>query len=179
MEEKWSDVDQQGKNGNTTSSDAGSSNTPGNKVEESHPHSLSPGAIAGIAIGGVVVLALLGGLVYLCGRHKSVKDLLKNNSSISPAKETNIYEPASPGYTEANYPNLIKSPAMTESSFGPMSHYGAYSDRSISPPPDERAQSIYGVLAGRQSVQTHSPSWPAPQYEEVHEADSYGVKATS
>lgn len=121
---------------------------PADKATEESSSRLGTGAIAGIAVGGAVVLALAGGLVYMCGRHKSFKDMLKgNNTNAKLHPESTIYEPTSPGFSEANYPNMNKSPAMSDARFSAMSYTGAYSDRSVSPPPDEHTHSLYGVLA--------------------------------
>lgn len=167
-EEKASDVPQDTNTGQSNES-----------VPKDHPHSsgLSKGAIAGIAVGGAVVIALAAALIYMCGRHKSFKDII-NSSKTATNKDSTTYEPASPGMTEANYSNASKSPAMTDSRFSAVSYNGAYSDRSISPPLDERTQSLYGVMHAGHSPNMQSAQWPAPapQYEAIHEADSLGVK---
>lgn len=155
---------------------------------KAHPHPLSTGAIVGIAIGGVLVLALAGGIFYMCGRHKSFKEIMKRPSSSSKngngnangggIDATTAYHPASPGLSEAHYPN-IKSPAMSDARFSGNSYGGGGADsyRSVSPPPmDERGHSLYGVMnsGGQPSPGMPSPSWPgpAPHYQEMHEADS-------
>jgi hypothetical protein len=148
-----------------------------NDVKKGHPHSLSTGAIAGIAVGGVAVLLLGGALVYMCGRHKSFKDLLKQTGNNNSVDDGTAYQPASPGLSEAHYPNMIKSPAMTDSRFSALTYSGADSYRSASPPPDERTHSLYGVINGYQSPDVASPSWPSPRYEEMYEADSNAIKA--
>jgi len=182
-EEKASDVPQD--------NNSGQSNINNTANNHSHPSSnkLNTGAIVGIAIGGVVLIALIGALIYMCGRHKSLKDVVnRDKSNKNHNSDSSMYEPASPGMTEANYANsnypsslTAKSPAMTNvGRFSAVSYGQAYSDRSVSPPPDERTQSLYGVMHGGHSPNMQSPQWaPAPMYQEVHEADSRDVKGHS
>jgi len=55
--------------------------TSANGQNQGSHHSLSGGAIAGIVIGGVVVLALAAALFYFVGSNKTYKDVLKANRS--------------------------------------------------------------------------------------------------
>jgi hypothetical protein len=71
-----------------------SSSTPTTAPVTTGRHGLSGGAIAGIAVGGVVVVLLCGLLFFYMGRTKSLKDVLKRNSATVPVNQT----PQDPSY---------------------------------------------------------------------------------
>lgn len=52
-------------------------------ASHSHP-ALTSSAIAGIAIGGAAVLLLLAAVVYLCGRQKTIGEILRRNHHVPP-----------------------------------------------------------------------------------------------
>ncbi|KAI0835642.1 hypothetical protein F5Y06DRAFT_305850 [Hypoxylon sp. FL0890] len=82
--------------------------------------SLSGGAIAGIAIGGVAVVAIIGALIYLCGRKGGIEKGYRRSTMAGGPP---------PPMIEASYnDNGPKSPPMS-------SPYGMYSDPYRSPSP--------------------------------------------
>jgi hypothetical protein len=99
-------------------------------------HSLSTGAIVGVAIGAVVIAILAGALIWMCARQRAVKELEKR---MGPTHNT--YMPASQGVPEGYYSNTQK-PAMRDSGrfSGQTYHSPAETEsyRSRSPPIDDR-----------------------------------------
>lgn len=123
----------------------------------SHP-ALSTGAIAGIAIGGAAVLLLGAALIYLCGRQRTMGELLRHNQHPPPPPSY----VSGPGHmsmaSSAAYP---KSPHMEVDPHRYSAQGGFYngeneSYRSRSPPIDERGE--FQNLAGNASpVRAGSP----------------------
>jgi hypothetical protein len=93
----------------------------GNTGHSDH-HSLSGGAIAGIVIGGVVVLALAAALFYFIGRSKTYKDMWKGHKSETAGNASaagdNIgpWTPA-PAMGSGHHPNRMSN--MTQYSQAP------------------------------------------------------------
>ncbi|PMD41889.1 hypothetical protein L207DRAFT_582311 [Hyaloscypha variabilis F] len=139
--------------------------------------SLPTGAIIGIAIGGVALLALAAALLYMCGRQKTVKDMLRQSQ---PPPNHNSYQPqpSSPGFSEANYANIQKEPNMAVSQ---DLHHSAQSfapptERSMSPPVDEHSgmMGMHPLHAGARGyspgfmspglISPDTPGYPSPVY---------------
>jgi hypothetical protein len=60
-----------------------------------------------IAIGRVVVLILAAALIYMCGRQKTMVEMLRHSQA--PTKPGhNTYLAVRPEMSEANYPNFQK-----------------------------------------------------------------------
>ncbi|KEQ60164.1 uncharacterized protein M437DRAFT_55190 [Aureobasidium melanogenum CBS 110374] len=77
-----------------------------------HSVTLSGGAIAGIAVAGVVVLALACALFWFVGRHRTLKDSLKSSSQHSGAVESWV--------NSTNPPSTVGGPSsMRPPSYGP------------------------------------------------------------
>ncbi|CAD6452140.1 c12dab74-874d-4bee-8431-555e9fafc929 [Sclerotinia trifoliorum] len=131
-----------------------------------------PGAIAGIVISAVAVIALAGALFYMCGRHRTMKEVLHNGSAgpqTNDAFDNNHNSYMSQGgksVSEVNYRSMSKFSSglsgldTASGRFSP--HYGAYTDpdansfRSRSPPMDEVGMQT--VRNGQyQSVSVGSP----------------------
>lgn len=163
--------------------------------------SFPPGAIAGIVVGTVVVIALAGALFYMCGRHRTMKEIFHNGPSTGP-QNNNPFDNNHNSYmsqhgntaSEANYSNMPKfSSGMSgmDAASGRFSaHHGAYtysdtnSFRSRSPPVDEMGMQT--VRNGQyQSVSVGSPvgspGFPSPSYNhEAHlAAQQYGGSTLS
>ncbi|PVH78932.1 hypothetical protein DL98DRAFT_560983 [Cadophora sp. DSE1049] len=121
-----------------------------------HPHSsskpsLGAGPIAGIVIGAVAVVALASALLYMCGRRQSVKEILQHQATAQPPNH-NSYQPTVSGISEAQHPNMQKTPIVAEGRW-----VGAETEsyRSLSPPADERT----GMMqTGRLTPQQGQPS---------------------
>jgi len=166
-------------------------NTSAPAVVETKKSGLSGGAIAGIAIGAAIALILGAAVVYMCGRQKTMGEILRNSQQ-PPAH--NIYQPASPGLSEAQYPNMQKTPNTISDGFSggaPYAH-GAETEsyRSASPPIDERTGMIqttqhsimspgsFGPGPGQPSPSLSGLASPgsaglvSPMYYQPHEADS-------
>ncbi|KAI9651029.1 hypothetical protein NHQ30_001066 [Ciborinia camelliae] len=164
-------------------------------VTSSHK-AFPPGAIAGIVIGAVAVIVLAGALFYMCGRHKTMKEVFHNGTSNGP-QTNNAFDNNHNSYmsqggntvSDANYPNMTKFAsglAGMDTASGHFSpHHGAYTDpdtnsfRSRSPPADEMGMQT--VRNGQyQSVSIGSPmgspGFPSPAYhQEAHlAAQQYG-----
>jgi len=150
---------------------------------------LSAGAIAGVAIGGFAVLVLAAALLYMCGRQKTVKEILRQ-STIVPTNH-NSYQPTALGISEVQYPNMMKnnspntnSTAFSANSYTPGPDNESY--RSMSPPIDERTGMMMGGMhpVHFQHGQTSpglsspgfsnpgSPGFPSPMYSERHEMEN-------
>jgi hypothetical protein len=158
-------------------------------VEAKSSSSLPIGAIVGIAIGGFAVLVLAAALLYMCGRQKTVKEILRQ-STIAPMNH-NSYQPTSSGFSEANYPNMQKSPNMTVSRDGHFSaqSFGPPTERSTSPPVDERSGMMGmhplhaqgytspGVMSPGM-MSPNSPGFPSPVYNDNirHEMGAHGMR---
>jgi hypothetical protein len=139
---------------------------------------LSAGAIAGVAIGGFAVLVLAAALLYMCGRQKTVKEILRQ-STIVPTNH-NSYQPTALGISEAQYPNMMKNNSPNT----PGRDNESY--RSTSPPIDERTGMMVGGMHPMhfQHSQTSpglsspgfsnpgSPGFPSPMYSERHEMEN-------
>ncbi|TVY46964.1 putative GPI-anchored cupredoxin [Lachnellula occidentalis] len=152
-------------------------------AEHEHKSSLSGGAIAGIAIGAVAVIALVGALLYMCGRHRTVKDVLRQSQPPPPQQPS--YEASSPGMAEAHYANMYKSPAATAhysgQSYGGPPATETESYRSISPPPANEHTHMMGGMhpsnfhPDNQSV-AGSTGYPSPAFShEMMEPENGGV----
>ncbi|CZT03087.1 uncharacterized protein RCO7_06092 [Rhynchosporium graminicola] len=130
----------------------------------SHP-ALSSGAIAGIAIGGVAVLLLGGALIYLCGRQRTLGEIIRGQGHNAHPPPPPSYAP-SPGHMSlASY---AKSPQIGHDRFSPQGG-GFYSAedasyRSRSPPIDDGME--YSALGGTASPDRAGSPFirrPAPQ----------------
>lgn len=147
--------------------------------------SLPVGAIVGIAIGGFAVLVLAAALIYMCGRQKTIKELLRQ-STISPSH--NSYQPGSPGFSEAHYANMQKPPDMSVSGDGRYSAQGfvAPTERSMSPPVTEQTgmMGMHPMHAESQGypspgfMSPNSPGYPSPAYSDNvrHEMGAQGAR---
>lgn len=134
----------------------------------------------GIAIGGFAVLVLAAALIYMCGRQKTVTEIL-HRQSMTPSQlhpNHNSYMPSEAGMSEAQYPNMVKTPAISEARWGGAgTEDGSY--RSLSPPPgnDERT----GMMSMQQQMRNHlnnglpspgSLGYPSPTYYERQEMEN-------
>lgn len=116
----------------------------------------------GIAIGAVAFAALAGVVIYMCGRQKTIREVLMRQS----AAPTSSYQPASPGLSEAQYPNMQKTGFSSMLSgrysggvaYGPGPGTETESYRSASPPIDERSGMIHGVVMNPASFGNPNPS---------------------
>lgn len=159
-----------------------------------------PGAIAGIVVGAVAVIALAGALFYMCGRHRTMKEVFHNGPATGPQPNSpfdnshNSYMSQVGTVSEANYSNMSKfSPGLAtmETDSGRFSpHHGAYTEpdtnsfRSRSPPVDEVGMQT--VRNGQyQSVSIGSPmgspGFPSPacNQESRLAAQQYGGQTLS
>jgi hypothetical protein len=162
----------------------------------SHSSSLSGGAIAGIAIGAAAVVLLAGALIYMCGRQKSLGDIIRHSQHPPPHPGHNSYVAGPSGMSEANYPNMQKVGHASVMS-GQYSDQGYHapgteteSYRSMSPPIDERT-GMMSVLHGNNQHASYlrngqpspgspgSAAFPSPGYStyntnQTHEIDQSG-----
>ncbi|KAJ4289742.1 hypothetical protein N0V90_011072 [Kalmusia sp. IMI 367209] len=72
--------------------------TSGASSNDSHNHTLSGGAIAGIVVGAVAFLAICAALFFYVGRTKSLKEVMKHKESIKSPVPTEAQFPQSPGF---------------------------------------------------------------------------------
>ena len=187
----------------TPVSTSGSTTTPTSApvVAQDSKKPLSTGGIVGIVIGGVVVLILAAALIYMCGRQKTMGEMLRHSQGPTQAGH-NSYVAASPGISEANYPNMQKPlvagdindlrgsgrfSAQGYSHGAPGTETESY--RSMSPPIDERTgmmqhqmgnlgdpryangQPSPGMSSGHTASMPNSPGYPSPMYTETHEME--------
>ena len=151
-------------------------------------HGLGAGPIAGIAIAGFAALVLAIALIYMCGRQKTLNEILHRHSEASHT----TYRPTSTGLSEAQYPNMVKNPQSASMLNSPSTPYGpgAYTDttdgsyRSASPPVDERTRMNPAAWQGGETVSPMGPlspnspnsnmgAFPSPEYydEGLHTHD--------
>ena len=174
---------------------ATASSIPVATVASSSHSGLGGGAIAGIAIGAAVVIILAGALIYMCGRQKSLGEMLRY-SQHPPNAGHNSYQAGPTGMSEANYPNMQKVGHASVMS-GQYSDQGYHipgteteSYRSMSPPIDERT-GMMSVLHQSSQHAMHlrhgqpspgspgSAAFPSPGYStyatgQTHEMDPSG-----
>ena len=126
---------------------------------------LGPGPIVGIVIGAVAFACLAGAIMYMCGRQKTIKEVIRH-SQRRPVPGTEAYQPASPGFSEANYPNMQKTGVnslmsgrlSSKSPYGPGTGTETETCRSTSPPADERSAMMH------QHQSTMNPGSFGPDY---------------
>ena len=164
----------------STSGAAGGSNL----VEADHPHGLNPGVIAGIVIAAVFSVVIAAAVIYICGRQKTINEILHRQSAAP--NPTSVYHPDLPGYAEAQYPNMGKTPMSTISrSAGRYSEtpYGigvtpstddGRSFRTSSPPVDERSGMIINPGGFGSSRSEGIPPIPSPGYSLYDSYDADG-----
>ncbi|RDL38633.1 uncharacterized protein BP5553_02973 [Venustampulla echinocandica] len=144
-------------------------------------HSISTGAIVGIVIGSVAVCVLAGTLIYMCARQRATKSIMRQ-SQLPPAPIA--YNPSSPGASEAQYSNMLKTPASGV--YSPVHGYGMpgmerESYRSMSPPIDERTQ-MMGVAGAmhypneKPSPMSQTGSPGSPQYPQEMDHGAVGMR---
>lgn len=147
----------------TTATGASSSQPAAVSVENESHNKLSSGAIAGIAVGGVVIVLLLGALLFLLGRHTTMLQFMKRQQLSAPM----AYPVGSPiPYHDPNTP-------MTHNSYTGPYAYQKYAsrgnpvelgnDRTSIQPPHSPGQSIYSGQFGeygRQKVTGSPPPTP-------------------
>jgi len=152
-------------------------------VEADHPHGLSPGAIAGIVIASVFAVAVAAAVIYICGRQKTINEILHRQSAAP--NQPSVYHPDLPGYAEAHYPNIAKTPmSVISSSAGRYSEtpYGfgmasgtddGRSFRTSSPPNDERSGMLMNPSRFGSTRSEIVPPLPSPGYSlyESYDAD--------
>jgi hypothetical protein len=112
---------------------------------------LATGAIVGIAIGGVVVLILAAALIYMCGRQKTIGEMLRHSQAPTQPGH-NTYLTMNPEMSETNFPNFQKT-GLVAGDINDLQGSGRFSAqgytlgllgtetqsyRSMSPPVDER-----------------------------------------
>lgn len=141
----------------TAAGTAGATATSGSSSgSDSHSHSSSPlsaGAIAGISIGGAVVLLIAATLLYLCGRRGGLDKAYNRQSR---------HAMAPPPMAEVKYNGSAKSPG--QETFATTAY-------SVTPSNDPyQQQQGHGVSQGVPSYSVHSGS-PPPM--SVHSQNSY------
>ncbi|PKS07893.1 hypothetical protein jhhlp_006501 [Lomentospora prolificans] len=75
--------------GDSAGSSGGSNSNSNSNSNDSHHHGLSPGAIAGIAIGGAAVLLGAAGLIYYCGRNGGMERAYRKSMGSGAAANLN------------------------------------------------------------------------------------------
>ncbi|TVY73543.1 Extracellular serine-rich protein [Lachnellula suecica] len=145
-----------------------------------HKSSLPTGAIVGIAIGGFAVVVLAIALIYMCGRQKTVQELIRHSQ---PPPRPTTYQPGSPGMSEAQYSNMNKSPIGHEQHYSAQS-YGPTdqeSYRSMSPPLANEHTHMMGMNPNQfqhgyspgAPPMPGSPPYPSPVYSQEMDTKPY------
>ncbi|KAF2016573.1 hypothetical protein BU24DRAFT_481210 [Aaosphaeria arxii CBS 175.79] len=133
----------------------GETGTPNSNHEQPHGHKLSGGAIAGIAVGGVVFLVVAAALFFFVGRAKSLKEVLRN-------KEATVNRVEGGG---AGLPDMPGSPY--NGPFSPMQQQQHQQQRF----------SEYGGLPAygqHHATDSHPSGWTSPQMGHMSMAMSPG-----
>lgn len=102
------------KEGSTTSLLPGATNSPTSSPTPSDHHTLSRNATIGIAVGGVIFVAICAALFYFVGRAKSLKESMNRRDATVSKPSGQEYTgipgsiPNSPGYSQYS-PNLSQA----------------------------------------------------------------------
>jgi hypothetical protein len=127
---------------------------------------LSPGAIAGIAIGGTAVLLFASALIYFCGRQRTVKEIMQTQGLQGPPS----YQPGTGHMSLASspgYPAKLSPVGVDPLRIRRYSNQGGMYDRSAaetesyrsrSPPMDESRDSTMPHMNYPGSAGTTSPA---------------------
>lgn len=153
----------------TNAAGNGNSNSNGSTPEPQAPKKkTSVGLIAGAAVGGLVVLFLIGAaVIFFCVKHRKAKQLA-NNQTIIAAQQSQYPPPPQ----QAEYKPFIQaSPAPKQSPPPPQQQTGFYT------PQDQKVNYQTHVQEqGPQSPVISNPSTPAPPYvQPYYAAPSTGV----
>jgi len=186
----------------TTTSAAAAESTSDDSSETSGStkSGLGTGAIVGIVVGGVALLALAGGLFYFFGRSKTLSEQLRHS------RTPNTGAPPNPdnaqGYGGSNsrhtsflppyaqvvphYPNEAKPPSLQEADGGAFASYGHVPQHAVSP--EMRQADTFGGFSypdSRPSIQNMNMGYsrhsdvsrqasppPPPPPQPVHEMSS-------
>lgn len=136
----------------TVTSTAAASSTSTQAASSSH--SLSTGAIAGIVIGGAAVALLGAVLIYLCGRQRTMGELLRSRPPSSP--------PASIPTHRA-----VTSTTSTDPPKIPQLDFNAAARRR------------YSVNALFADVESYRSQWRSPPMEETREREILTLRSMS
>lgn len=96
------------------------------KTPGANSHHLSSGSIAGIAVGGVVAVAILGVLLFLLGRNTALLQLTKRDRHTSYATELPLDRRSDPGYGPPYSPDPVRYGSPP-----PMDEYKPYGYGSV------------------------------------------------
>ncbi|XMA16799.1 hypothetical protein WAI453_009590 [Rhynchosporium graminicola] len=151
----------------TSASTAAATIAPTSSPASPNSHqTLSAGAIAGIAIGGAVVLLIFGALVYLCGRQRTMGEIFRHNQH--PPPPSYVSNPGrmsvapSPGYKSPH----VEDPSRFSSAAGYYTNEnGSYRSRSAPLEESMEYSSLTGsnLAAGKVSPnRAGSPFIPRP-----------------
>lgn len=140
----------------STSTSTASATSTAVATSSSSGSKLSTGAIVGIAIGGAAVAILAAAVLYLCGRQKTISEILRSHKPSRSAHTDSFlpgpmsHGPLSP-MSESAYSS--KRPYSETTGIGRLSHQPGYNDhmenesyRSRSPPLDEMMQQYQSVI---------------------------------
>jgi hypothetical protein len=153
----------------TSSSSTPSASSTAAPASMQNHSALSTGAIVGIVVGGLVVALLVGVVFYMCGRQRTVNDLLRQQQIVANGPNKDAYQPSSPGVSEVYYSSMLK-PAehnnmrFSGQSYNPSEFADTSSYRSGSPPIDERT----GMIANTMGIATPASGHPNSTYYDEH-----------
>ncbi|KAE8452131.1 hypothetical protein EG329_001598 [Mollisiaceae sp. DMI_Dod_QoI] len=148
----------------TASATATTATTTPTAAASSSSSSLSGGAIAGIALGGAIVLIIGAALVYLCGRQRTLGEIIRH-SQYAPPPPSYLSGPSHPSMT-SSAAFSPKSPNIEVDALGFHQFSGQYdrsaaeteSYRSRSPPVDEAREQMIPTLRINGSSEPTSPA---------------------
>lgn len=112
-------------------------------------------------------MALLVGVIfYMCGRQRTVNDLLRQQQIGTNGPKQDAYQPSSPGVSEVYYSNMPKlagrnSMRFSGRTYNPSEFADTSSYRSRSPPIDERTSMIASTM-GISALSPTSGNAPSP-----------------
>lgn len=158
----------------TASATSTSTPTSTASASKSHKSKLSSGAIAGIVVSGVVVIALAGALFYLCGRTRSLSQLLnlKHSSGlVNHQSPPGQFSPASQ-WSRSDKPHA-------DMTVNPMGHRQPPSEMGDdSHLHDGEARWSNSTAHGSSNLnQRRSPSPSSPQFVNAHDAYDNGMQS--
>jgi hypothetical protein len=134
----------------TNSGSAAAASSSGAAATISHKSSFPPGAIAGVVVGAVAIIALAAALFYFVGRHRTVKAREAAGAALSGANEKGQSGgaspiPALPGQPVLGPGGMVYVPAQQ--------HDYGYDNRMSMPP-------TYPAEAPSHPMTPHSPANP-------------------
>jgi hypothetical protein len=128
-----------------------------------HTSNVNTGAIVGGVLGGVLVLTLIGLICYMCGRQKTIKEILSQSAlhtgyEPSAVHDRNSYIPSRYGLTGGQERSHVAADSLQEEKFGKLPQYTKAGHPS-QPDREPNTPSTRPVLGGSKIQSPPRNSW--------------------